>query len=147
MDAYLIGFLSIQFPNETARHKRAFLLFSLHFVFHIQHAQFLLSSVLCPWYLYYKAKALLPRPGQKKHWKRERYGGWENRSCRRLILLLRFISLETNCPTKGRTFCETSKNFWPLKCPCPGFYVCVSMSVSVCLVLHSVVGLCDKFFI
>lgn len=88
-------FSSIQFLNETARHKRVSLLFYfIIFIFIFSFPNFFLLS----WYLYYMANC----------------GEEEGRGvCRRLILLLRFISLETNCPpTFGRTFCANFKELF-----------------------------------
>lgn len=74
--------------------------------------------------------------------------GPESSSSRRLILLLRFISLETNCPPAHRTqplahsiyffLVQLQRTF--------GRSSVLVLCVCVFLVLHAVVGLCDKFF-
>lgn len=71
-------------------------LFHFHFFFPPQHVQFFYWAPLALVFILY---GKLMEEGR----------GF----CRRLILLLRFISLETNCPpTFGRTFCANFKELF-----------------------------------
>lgn len=123
-----VWFSSIQFPNETARHKRV----SLLFYFIISTCSiFLLSSSGAGIYIIWQTD------------------GRGSRVLPQIDFIITFYFLGHKLPAHFWThfLCKLQRTFWPLKCPCSP-YVCMTVCVCAYLVLHSfVVGLCDKFFI
>lgn len=128
LDQSAVLFSSIQFPSETARHKRvSLLLYFIIFIFSYPQLRnmfhfFFTELLFCCVYtiLYRRVHA-------------------DAEGCHRLILLLRFISLETNCSAHSWThfLCELQRTFWPLKCPSSScvcvcvFVVCLSVSTLI----------------
>lgn len=131
-----VWFSSIQFPNETARHKRVSLLFYLIISFSFS---FFFPPTTCSIFLLSSSGAGIYIIRQTD--------GRGSRVLSQIDFIITFYFLGDKLPAHFWThfLCKLQRTFWPLKCPCSP-YVCVS--VCAYLVLHSfVVGLCDKFFI
>lgn len=136
-------FSSIQFPTETARHKRVSLLFYfIIFIFIFSFAP--PPPTTCSIFFYWAGIYII----------RQTVGGGGSRGLPQIDFIITFYFLGDKLPAHFWThfLCKLQRTFWPLKCPCsPCVRVraCVCVCVCAYLALHSfvVVGLCDKFFI